>query len=131
MTDLTDAPVALVADDDAVIRLLLKMLLESAGFDVVVAEDGLAAVRLASNSPPQVALLDARMPALDGFQVCRAIREQGSATSRPFVIMLTASGQESDRRRAVGAGADEFLTKPFSPAKLAIRLRELRSTTVL
>ncbi len=125
MTTAVDSPVALVADDDRVTRRVLTMLLERQGFEVLVAEDGHGALRHVRTGRPSIIFLDARMPAPDGFDVCRTIREQRLVEPEPFVIMLTAAGQESDRRRAAAAGVNEFLTKPFSPSKLSTRLQQL------
>ena len=129
MTAAVDSPVALVADDDGVTRRVLTMLLERQGFRVLLAEDGQGALRHVRTGRPGIVFLDAQMPAPDGYDVCRTIREEHLAEPEPFVIMLTAAGQESDRRRAVAAGVNEFLTKPFSPSKLATRLQQLREVT--
>ena len=120
-------PVALVADDDAVIRLLLTMLLERQGFRVLGAADGKGALAQAATGQPRVIFLDARMPDPDGYEVCRLLRAQGLVHPDPLVIMLTAAGQESDRRKAASVGVNEFLTKPFSPSKLSARLQQLIS----
>jgi len=122
---LTVPLVALVADDDAVTRRVLTMLLERQGFRVLVAEDGEGALRHARSAQPKVIFLDAQMPAPDGYEVCRLLREDSPANRGPLVIMLTAAGQESDRRKATAVGVSEFLTKPFSPSKLAARLQQL------
>jgi two-component system, OmpR family, response regulator ResD len=114
-----------VADDDGVTRRLLTMLLERQGFRVMVAEDGQAALRQVRTGKPRIVFLDASMPTLDGYEVCRRIR-QDAPDPEPTVIMLTAGGQDSDRLRAAAAGVNEFLTKPFSPSKLAARLQQLR-----
>ena len=127
MTGKRELPVALVADDDSVIRRLLTMLLERQGFRVLVAADGEEALAQAEAGQPRVVFLDARMPAPDGYEVCRLLRAQGLVQPEPLVIMLTAAGQESDRRKAASVGVNEFLTKPFSPSQLAARLQELSS----
>jgi CheY-like chemotaxis protein len=115
---------AVVADDDGVIRRVLTMMLERHGFTVLVAEDGQTALQHIRNGRPSVVFLDAHMPVIDGFEVCRRIRAEAQRPE-PTVIMLTAGGQDSDRRRATAAGVSEFLTKPFSPSKLGARLQEL------
>ncbi len=125
MTAANAAPVALVADDDAVTRRLLTMLLERQGFRVLLAADGEAALAQAAAGQPRVIFLDARMPAPDGFEVCRLLRAQKIVQPEPLVIMLTAAGQDSDRRKAASVGVNEFLTKPFSPSKLSARLQQL------
>jgi CheY-like chemotaxis protein len=124
-----ELPVALVADDDRVTRRVLTMLLERQGFRVLVAEDGQQALDHVRSGKPRIVFLDARMPAPDGYDVCRTIREERLAVPEPFVIMLTAARQESDRRRAAAAGVNEFLTKPFSPSKLSTRLEQLSEVT--
>ena len=129
MTSAVESPVALVADDDRVTRRVLTMLLERQGFRVLLAEDGQGALHHVRTGRPGIVFLDAQMPAPDGYDVCRTIREERLAEPEPFVIMLTAAGQESDRRRAVAAGVNEFLTKPFSPSKLATRLQQLSEAT--
>ena len=127
MTTAIDSPVALVADDDRVTRRVLTMLLERQGFRVLLDEDGQGALHHVRTGRPGIVFLDAQMPAPDGYDVCRTIREE--AGPEPYVIMLTAAGQESGRRRAVAAGVNEFLTKPFSPSKLATRLQQLSEAT--
>jgi DNA-binding response OmpR family regulator len=88
---------------------------------VIKASDGSAAVRLFSAESPDLVVLDINMPALSGFQVCEAIR----ARSRVPVMMLTVRGEEEDLVRALGLGADDYLTKPFSPRTLLARIRAL------
>ena len=111
----------LVADDDAELRELIAFTLAQAGYLVIKASDGSAAVRLFSAESPDLVVLDINMPALSGFQVCEAIR----ARSRVPVMMLTVRGEEEDLVRALGLGADDYLTKPFSPRTLLARIRAL------
>jgi two-component system, OmpR family, phosphate regulon response regulator PhoB len=125
-SDATAGPVALVADDDGVTRRVLTLLLQRQGYRVVVAVDGEGALRLVRDARPDVVFLDARMPAPDGYEVCRTIRAEAPSDAQPYVTMITAAGQDDDRERAVGVGVDEFLTKPFSPSHLSARLRALR-----
>ena len=119
-------PIAVVADDDGVTRRVLTMLLERQRFQVLVAGDGDTALGLIRSAHPEVVFLDARMPAPDGFEVCRTIRADLTPDNQPFVFMVTAAGQEADRERAAAVGVDEFLTKPFSPSQLSARLGALR-----
>ena len=119
------APVALVADDDSVTRRVLSMLLQRQGYRVLVAENGRIALQQARAGRPSVVFLDARMPPPDGYDVCQSLRAEAINDRLPFVIMLTAAGQDSDRERAAAAGVNEFLTKPFSPSKLSARLQQL------
>jgi CheY-like chemotaxis protein len=123
MTPRIEAQLALVADDDPVTRRVLAMLLERQGVDVRLAEDGEAALRHARADHPDIIFLDARMPDPDGYEVCRILRDEG-ARPEPFIFMLTAAGQDSDRQKAAAVGVDEFLTKPFSPSKLLARLQQ-------
>jgi DNA-binding response OmpR family regulator len=111
----------LVADDDADLRDLIAFTLGQAGYLVIRANDGPAAVRLFAEESPDLVVLDINMPGLSGFQVCEAIR----ARSRVPVMMLTVRGEEEDLVRALGLGADDYLTKPFSPRTLLARIRAL------
>jgi DNA-binding response OmpR family regulator len=111
----------LIADDDADLRELIAFTLAQAGFLVVKAADGLAAVRRFEEESADLVVLDINMPGLSGFQVCEAIR----ARSRVPVMMLTVRGEEEDLVRALGLGADDYLTKPFSPRTLLARIKAL------
>jgi DNA-binding response OmpR family regulator len=111
----------LVADDDAELRELIAFTLAQAGYLAIKASDGSAAVRLFGEESPDLVVLDINMPGLSGFQVCEAIR----ARSRVPVMMLTVRGEEEDLVRALGLGADDYLTKPFSPRTLVARIRAL------
>jgi len=112
----------LVADDDEDILALLAFRLEREGYDVLAARDGGQALALARERRPAVAVLDVAMPRLDGYEVTRAIRAKGLATQ---VVLLTARAGEDEVRRGLEAGADGYITKPFSPAHLGWRLAEL------
>jgi DNA-binding response OmpR family regulator len=116
--------VVLVADDDDDILLLVTTRLKRDGFEVVSARNGVDALALAEQHRPRVAVLDVGMPGLDGIEVLTAIRavEELDGTR---VLLLTAKAQESDVRRGFDSGADAYLKKPFSPADLASRVREL------
>jgi DNA-binding response OmpR family regulator len=117
-------PVVLVADDDDDILLLVTTRLRRDGFDVIQARDGDEALDLALERRPDIAVLDIGMPGLDGLEVVRAIRAD-DATKDMRVLLLTAKAQESDVRRGFDAGADAYVKKPFSPAELSNRVREL------
>ena len=110
-----------MADDDADLRELIAFTLAQAGYLVLKAHDGPSAVRLFTEESPDLVVLDINMPGLSGFQVCEAIR----ARSRVPVMMLTVRGEEEDLVRALGLGADDYLTKPFSPRTLLARIRAL------
>lgn len=113
----------LVADDEAVSRRLLESSLSRWGFDVVVASDGTQASRiLLSPDAPKLALLDWMMPGLDGIQLCQEIR-----TNKPepytYILLLTGKREKEDVVRGLEAGADDYITKPFDPSELKVRLR--------
>jgi DNA-binding response OmpR family regulator len=111
----------LVADDDADLRELIGFTLTQAGYLVIKAADGSAALRSFEQESADLVVLDINMPQLSGFQVCEAIR----ARSRVPVMMLTVRGEEEDLVRALGLGADDYLTKPFSPRTLLARIKAL------
>ena len=112
-------PLVLIADDEPDIRRFLRMQLEDV--DVIEASDGAEALELARLRRPQLALLDHMMPEMDGVEVCRRIREN-HITRGIAVIILTARADEATKLGALQAGANDFLTKPFSTAELALRL---------
>ena len=103
----------LVADDDDDLLGYIKFRLEHAGFDVVTAGDGEEALKLAVEHQPSLAVLDVRMPKLDGFEVTRRIRTTNAVREMP-VILLTASSEAEDMKAGYEAGADDYLRKPFS-----------------
>ena len=110
----------LVVEDDAKTASLVRLYLEHAGYAVVVAGDGREALRLAkSDPPPDLVVLDVMLPKVDGLQVCREIR----LTSDAAVILLTARSTEEDRLEGLDLGADDYVTKPFSPRELVARVR--------
>jgi two-component system response regulator MprA len=112
----------LVVDDDRALRQALTRALELDGFEVSVAEDGLAALaHFESGAEPDVVVLDLLMPQLDGLATCRAIR----AKSRVPILMLTALGSVDDRVEGLDAGADDYLSKPFAVVELLARVRAL------
>jgi DNA-binding response OmpR family regulator len=112
----------LIADDDRDILELLAYRLGREGYEVLRASDGEEALRLAVERTPDLALLDVMMPKLDGFQVTRRIREHEVTRLVP-VILITARVREEDVVRGFEAGADDYMTKPFSPADLRVRMR--------
>jgi DNA-binding response OmpR family regulator len=125
MTNSTNAsPTILVIDDEPYILRSLSYLLSREGYAVETAtngEEGLAQVR--SLRPPLV-FLDIMMPRMDGYEVCEQIK-QDPTLAGTYVIMLSAKGQQIDRERGLLGGADEYMTKPFSPREIARRVREL------
>ncbi len=119
--------VLVVEDDDTVAEIVLTYL-RAAGMDAVGCPDGAAAVGMAADAGPDLIVLDVMLPGLDGFEVLRRLRQQ--AITCP-VLMLTALGDEDDRIRGLEVGADDYLTKPFSPRELVLRVQSiLRRTTV-
>ena len=107
----------LVVDDDAEVRHLLRATVELAGHRVVDAADGAEALELIKRSAPDLVLLDVRMPRLDGAELCRWIKGN-PATRDVTVLMLTSASREDERRRGLEAGADGYITKPFSVRSL-------------
>ncbi len=108
----------LVVDDELYIRNILDFALESEGFEVITAADGEQALQKALSQVPDLIVLDVMMPKLDGFEVCRAVKAKEETRHIP-VILLTARDKEADRRRGEEVKCDAYLTKPFSPNKLA------------
>jgi DNA-binding response OmpR family regulator len=120
--------VVLVADDDADIRDLVAFKLEQVGFEVIAVEDGQTALEQAQTRRPTLAVLDVSMPGLSGIDVCRMLRSD-PATADILIIMLTARVQEQDVEGGFSAGADDYVTKPFSPRELVSRIQALLSRT--
>jgi DNA-binding response OmpR family regulator len=114
----------LVADDEPAIVELVRFTLEDDEVRVITAPDGDAALELARAVRPELALLDVQMPRLDGLEVCRRLRRAPECGGMR-IVMLTAAGQAADRARGLAAGADEYLTKPFSPLALLTLIRAL------
>jgi DNA-binding response OmpR family regulator len=108
-----DTRTVLVADDDPDLLEYIKFRLEHAGFQVVTARHGEEALSLALEQQPGLAVLDVRMPKLDGFEVTRRIRKNDGLREMP-IILLTASSEGADMRAGYEAGADDYLRKPFS-----------------
>ena len=112
----------MVVEDEPAMLLGIKDLLEFEGFRVVTAPNGKTACTLARQEHPNAVVLDLMLPDINGYQVCEEIRRQD-----PFVpiLMLTARGQEADKIRGLDAGADDYVTKPFSPGELVARIRAI------
>jgi DNA-binding response OmpR family regulator len=106
-------------DDEAVVRDVLTRYLEKEGFRVDAAEDGEAALELAARSRPDIVVLDLMLPKVDGFEVFRRLRGLGDVP----VVMLTAKGEEVDRLVGLELGADDYVSKPFSPREVVARIR--------
>lgn len=114
----------LIADDERSLRLLVRATLESSEIEVVEAEDGEEALRLVQSQRLDLVLLDVQMPDLSGFDVCQQIKSDPGMARLP-VIMLTAQSHAAARERGIQAGADEYLTKPFSPLQLLTLVESL------
>ena len=113
----------LIADDDAVVRDVVRRYLERDGLEVRIAGDGNEAMRVLGSERIDVAVLDVMMPGPNGLSLCRTLRQGGDYTVP--IILLTALGEEDDRIAGLEAGADDYLTKPFSPRELALRVRSV------
>ncbi len=110
----------LVADDDSVVREVVRRYLERDGMTVIEATDGPAAMAALAEEPIDLAVLDVMMPAPDGIAICRWVRSGALATTP--IILLTALGDEDDRVLGLEAGADDYVTKPFSARELTLRV---------
>jgi len=122
-------PIILIADDELHIQELVRVTLEGDGVQVVTAADGLETLDLARTLCPEIVLLDVHMPGMDGFEVCRRLRNDPRLASTN-IIMLTAAAQASDAAQGLAAGADHYLTKPFSPIRLLSVIRSFRPECV-
>ncbi|HET7799415.1 MAG TPA: response regulator transcription factor [Humibacillus xanthopallidus] len=113
---------ALVVDDDPTVGDVVSAYLERAGLEVHRAADGVAALALASAVSPDVVVLDLMLPGIGGLEVCRRLRHEHP---RLPVVMLTALGEEEDRILGLEVGADDYVTKPFSPRELVLRVQAI------
>ncbi|GAB2742501.1 response regulator transcription factor [Kitasatospora kifunensis] len=111
----------LVVDDDPTVAEVVTGYLRRAGYTVARAADGRAALAQAGQFRPDLVVLDLMLPELDGLEVCRRLRADGSG--HPAVVMLTAKGEECDRILGLELGADDYVTKPFSPRELVLRVQ--------
>jgi DNA-binding response OmpR family regulator len=114
----------LVVDDEPSLRLLVVGTLQASGYQLFKAENGYEALDIARREKPDLVLLDVVMPEMDGFEVCRRLKAD-PATTDAVVVMLSVLGQEADRKKGLEAGADAYLTKPFSPAALLDKVKEI------
>jgi len=113
---------ALVVDDAPELREAVAAVLAHEGYAVELAPDGRSGLALARERAPELVVLDLALPDLDGIEVCRALRSFSDA----YVVMLTARAEEVDKLIGLAVGADDYVTKPFSPRELAARVRALR-----
>ena len=112
----------LVVEDEEAIVQLLEYNLRAEGYETIIARDGEEAIELALTAEPDAILLDCMLPLKSGLEVCRQLRRRSETGDIP-IIMLTARSEESDKLRGLDMGADDYLTKPFSPSELLARLR--------
>lgn len=111
----------LVVDDEASLREVVAQYLALDGFTVLQAGDGPEALRLAEAQPPDLVVLDLMLPGVDGTEVCRRLRTRSAVP----IVMLTARGEEADKLSGFDLGADDYVTKPFSPRELVMRIRAI------
>jgi len=121
--DSTSAPAILVVDDNDDNAEIVRTLLESRGFAVLVARDGDKAMTLFESARPALVLLDVRMPGRSGWEVCRLMRQHPEHGRAVRIIMLTALAAWNDKQSAMQTGADDYITKPIDLAELELRVR--------
>jgi adenylate cyclase len=117
-------PVVMVVDDDWMNREVLEAYLQDAGCDVILAHDGTSALKLAQEASIDLVLLDINMPGMNGYEVCARLKSQDRMHFTP-VVMVTALEEDEDKIKAIRAGADDFLTKPFNSLMMITRVRSL------
>lgn len=114
----------LIADDEPNIMATLSFMLKREGYEVLTATDGEKALAAIRAEKPSLVLLDGSMPGLSGFEVCEAVRaDRDGGDVR--ILMLTAKGRDTDMARGLGAGADAYVTKPFSTRDLIVKIKEM------
>lgn len=114
----------LIADDEPNIVVSLEFMMKREGYEVLVARDGPSALAAIRRERPALVLLDAMMPGMTGFDVCEAVRADAEVRDTP-ILMLTAKGRDTDVARGVGAGANAYVTKPFSTRDLVQKVRDM------
>jgi len=112
----------LIVDDEEDILTLLEYNLEKAGFKVISAKDGPEAIEMTKKERPSLIILDIMLPSMEGTEVCKVIKRDNTTSHIP-IIMLTAKGEEVDRIVGLELGADDYITKPFSPRELVLRVK--------
>lgn len=119
----------LIVEDEAEIAQLIQLYLEKEGFNCRHCRDGLTAVQVFQEMQPDLIILDLMLPGLDGLEVCARIRQK-PGNKDPYILMLTAKGEEIDRIIGLSTGADDYMVKPFSPRELVARVRALLRRTL-
>lgn len=114
----------LVAEDETDVLNLIALNLKSAGFTVVQAQDGVSALRQARDTLPALIVLDLMLPEMSGLEVCKALKKEPQTAGIP-IVMLTAKAEEVDRIVGLELGADDYVTKPFSPRELVLRIKSV------
>jgi DNA-binding response OmpR family regulator len=117
-------PKILVVDDEPDVVRLIEFNLKAAGYDVITAEDGAEALQRARSASPDLMVLDLMLPEVEGIEVCKLLRRD-PATAKVPIIILTAKAAEVDRILGLELGADDYVTKPFSPRELVLRVKKL------
>lgn len=119
----------LIVEDEADIAQLLQLYLEKEGFSCRICRDGMTALQVFQEQKPDLIILDLMLPELDGLEVCARIRQKPGPKD-PYILMLTARGEELDRIIGLSTGADDYMVKPFSPKELVARVRALLRRTL-
>jgi two-component system, OmpR family, alkaline phosphatase synthesis response regulator PhoP len=122
-TTAMDQKKILIADDNENIRDALTYLLEDEGYELMLAKDGADALRKVRERKPDILFLDIMMPEINGYDVCRIIKNDPDLKSI-YVIMLTAKGQVAEQERGKEVGADEYIVKPFSPMEILAKVKQ-------
>ncbi|HEY5811870.1 MAG TPA: response regulator [Terrimicrobiaceae bacterium] len=118
------ADTVLVVEDEPDVVDLLRYNLTKAGFSVLIASDGLKGLELAREKRPEIIVLDLMLPGMDGYSVCKALKRDPDTEALP-IVMLTARGEPTERVQGLEMGADDYVTKPFSPRELVLRIQAL------
>ena len=114
----------LVCEDEPNILTSISFVIKKEKFELLTAEDGEEALKVAREKKPDLILLDVMMPKMTGLEVCRILKGE-EATRDIYIVMLTAKGQEADEREGIKAGANEYIKKPFSPRQLTEKIHEI------
>ena len=112
----------MLADDEEDIKVVMQLFLESKGYDIVTAFDGLDTIERAKQELPDLILLDVMMPVIDGFEVCKRLKADPATFGIP-IIMVSAAGQAESRQKGLDAGAVDYVVKPFEPEQLIERIQ--------
>jgi len=114
----------MIVDDDPFVVRSLTFVLNKEGYDILTTTDGAAAMQKIMEIKPNLMLLDVMMPKKNGYEVCQEVKGNPDL-SDIYIIMLSAKGQEADRQKGLSSGANEFITKPFSPMKVVERVKQV------